>query len=83
MQEKIDYEKRWDYREPPLRLTSVANQEANFQDKKKLTKADELFLFDPKVWIPLVPFPTKIEFNRPVRYIACGAFHSMCLTEDG
>jgi hypothetical protein len=80
MQEKIDYQKRWDYREPPQRFTSVHDSESK---KSKPTKADELFLFDPKVWIPLVPYPCKVDFNRPVRQLSCGAFHSMCLTEDG
>ena len=40
-------------------------------------------MFDPKVWIPLVPYPLRVQFSRPVSHIACGAFHSMLLTEDG
>jgi alpha-tubulin suppressor-like RCC1 family protein len=40
-------------------------------------------MFDPKVWIPLVPYPLRVQFSRPVSHIACGAFHTLLLTEDG
>jgi alpha-tubulin suppressor-like RCC1 family protein len=49
----------------------------------QISKNDQLFLFDPNVWIPLLPAPQKVEFSRNVKHSACGGFHTMILTDEG
>ena len=39
--------------------------------------------FDQNLSVPIMPLPQIVEFTAPVKQIACGAYHSMLLTEQG
>ena len=46
-------------------------------------EADGIFLMDKRFQIPFILCPRKIDLPYLVQTIACGAHHSMILSEDG
>ena len=44
---------------------------------------ESIYLYDQHYWIPFLPSPAKINLPYVVRHIACGAYHSMILTDGG
>ena len=41
-----------------------------------------LDLKNPEVWIPFISRPSKINFSLKVKYLECGGYHTMLITDD-
>ena len=65
---------------------SPSKANADLQHDLQSAKRGEpegIYLYDQHTWIPFVPSPVKVKLAHAVRHIACGAFHSMILTQEG
>lgn len=43
----------------------------------------EICLFDPEMALPFTSLPVRVNFPHNVKQIACGAFHTLVLTDQG
>ena len=46
-------------------------------------EADGIYLYDKRFQIPFIPCPIKLDLPYRVKAIACGAHHSLILTDNG
>ena len=90
---KIDYRQRVQFGLPtfkpaqspmPRSPAGKFNQDIP-QEQLQLEKnePDGIYLYDQHYWIPFLPSPAKINLPFVVKNVACGAFHSMILTQEG
>ena len=92
MTKKIDYKSRVQFGAPSfsqnIMKTPGSKSKANADIQHDLqtiqsVDPDGIYLYDQHTWIPFVPSPIKINIPHSVKHIACGAFHSMILTDEG
>ena len=92
MIKKIEYKSRVQYGSPSFKTimvtepTSPGRANADIQHDLNIVKKGEpegIYVYDQNIWIPFVPSPIQLKLPYVVKHIACGAFHSMILTEEG